>query len=493
MSGERDLASTDALRRLTLDYSSLFYDDDIALVCNPPGTEADIAVAGSLHLVPNSCWYAYGLLAEIRRGGDPSTTVRVERILRQVLSLQLRSEGASWHGTFRRFYEWPAVPPDDALQWWDYDPNWRQFVSCSFALLIDQFEDLVPDDLVRDLQASIILAVDSEPPGRIPSTYTNPRLMQVAASAWVAVRRGEPDRMVAAEAELSRVFADYQGFGQHFAEFNSPTYDGINLFALSILCNLPGSQPLLKMANELRDSLWAQVESLFVPSLGNISGPFSRAYGADMNKYVGLIGLWIWARTGIQSGPRFDLDPSLAAHGHDLMMGPLVADLVDLWGAAPGVPGNRLAVQEFAVGERSFRIFQDENWSLGVETSQAEPDWVGAHQRMPLVLHGRRSDGSVGTLWARSGTWQILRADDDTVTLIGRGCAAIECCTDSADFDGAEVTIGQIRVKFLLPSAKVPTWSLQSDTYVCTPADEQFELVFYLARSEPAQSRLRRP
>ena len=42
-----------------------------------------------------------------------------------------------WHGTYARFAEWPE-PTDGAVEWVDYDPNWRQFVGTTLALVLER-------------------------------------------------------------------------------------------------------------------------------------------------------------------------------------------------------------------------------------------------------------------------------------------------------------------------------------------------------------------
>ena len=81
-----------------------------------------------------------------------------------MLATQYDRPGEVWHGTFARFAEWPE-PSADAIEWDDYDPNWRQFVGTTWLLILRHFEDRLRD---RDRRAGSIdrcgSAVDGEPP-----------------------------------------------------------------------------------------------------------------------------------------------------------------------------------------------------------------------------------------------------------------------------------------------------------------------------------------
>ena len=83
-----------ALARETLAWGDRFWDDARALIQAPPG-----ANAGDAHLVPQSAWYAYGLLLR-NEGADRR---RALGCLEALLDLQYDEPGTPWHGTFARF------------------------------------------------------------------------------------------------------------------------------------------------------------------------------------------------------------------------------------------------------------------------------------------------------------------------------------------------------------------------------------------------------
>jgi hypothetical protein len=343
------------------------WDEARGLLWNPHGSfDDDGLTPRSVHMVPQSAWYAVGLLAR----GD---TDRAERVLSELCGLQYDRPGTVWDGTFARFAEWPEPPETGAVEWIDYDPNWRQFLGTTFAVILDAFD--VSPQLAARLRAAIDRAVAGEPRDRVAPSYSNIALMK----AWL-----ERDETYAAA-----VVDCFDAFGA-FDEYGSPTYYGIDLFALALWRRDPPTPAFGAWAERLWSELWRDIARWWHTGLRNLCGPFSRAYGMDMTRYVGLLGLWL-------SEP---VVPSLSSpfeHSHDLTMAPLVA----LVGGGPHdiafddrervveqvLPGGRVATgwiasDVMAGGERGGRF-------------RAEG------QYHPATVHWAAPDGSVGWLRLR--------------------------------------------------------------------------------------------
>src|ERR1700712_2856331 len=47
------------------------------------------------------------------------------------------------------------------------------------------------------------------------------------------------------------------------------------------------------MGAEMEASLWNDIADFYQPSLRNISGPYDRSYGMDMESYVAVTGVWL--------------------------------------------------------------------------------------------------------------------------------------------------------------------------------------------------------
>jgi len=124
------------LAAATYEWSMQWWDHDAHMVWNPPGSVDPGIEARKLHLVPNTAWLAYAQLAS---GGDAAGAEALAAI-RVLVGLQYDRPGTVVHGTYRRFLEWPD-PPVAPVMWEDYDPNWRQFVGTTLALILEDFSD----------------------------------------------------------------------------------------------------------------------------------------------------------------------------------------------------------------------------------------------------------------------------------------------------------------------------------------------------------------
>ena len=88
------------------------------------------------------------------RSPDPADQHEADAAIGALLALQYDAPGAVFHGTFARFPEAP-YPPDEPAMWEDYDPNWRQFVGTTFALMLEDFADRLSDARRAQMLAAI--------------------------------------------------------------------------------------------------------------------------------------------------------------------------------------------------------------------------------------------------------------------------------------------------------------------------------------------------
>jgi hypothetical protein len=292
-----------------------WWDPSTALLWNMEGSHEEVAPARSFHLTPNSAWYAAALL--LRAG--PGDEERAIRTIDAVIATQYDEPDTEWHGTYARTLESPRPRPGARI-WIDYDPNWRQFVGTTFELLLQpgQPGDALPEDVRRRMAASIELAVQGEPLDRVPPTYSNIALMR----AWLEVERGR----YGAEAYAHEVREAYLEHGA-LQEYNSPTYYGIDLYALALWRDHSSSDRLREWGAQLEDALWRDVARWYHPGLRNLCGPWSRSYGMDMTRYLGMVGLWILDAVDEAAGAPVPDVSQPFDHSHDFTMAPLVGHL----------------------------------------------------------------------------------------------------------------------------------------------------------------------
>src|SRR4051794_28438008 len=174
-----------------------WWDPEAGLLWNMEGSYDELCPPRSIHLVPQSAWYALGLLTR----GAPGDIDRAAKTIVAVIATQYDEPGTVWHGTFARFLEWPR-PSGDAVMWVDYDPNWRQFVGTTFTLILGELAGALPADVVRAMRASVGLAVTGEAPGRVAASYSNIALMK----AWLDVEAGRAHEGEAFAEEIVTLF-----------------------------------------------------------------------------------------------------------------------------------------------------------------------------------------------------------------------------------------------------------------------------------------------
>ncbi len=416
----------------TLDWSLAFLDRDRHLVWNPSWYDAKIPTR-TVHLTPNSAWVAYGLLSR----GDPWSVTEARDILRAVMDLQYTAPDAAHDGTYARFAESPE-PGAGAVAWQDFDHNWRQFVGTTFALILEDFPAALPSDLASQMEQSVERACRGEPAGRIALDYTNPALMHAWMTAWYGRRSGDVSLYRRGHEFAAALAARFDELGG-FAEWNSPTYYGMDLFALALWRELPPDDLFRAEGARLASALWAETAERYHPRLRNWCGPYGRSYGPDATRSVTLLGLWHWAAWGRARAPLPSIGEivdvganhaSAAAeearlvaeshcrpagaegshgenaeihHSNDLMAGPLIARLApQAPGREPELAGERMLRRH--VGPRRFDSWLGPSLMLGAES--VETDWQGSGQAAVFTAHWSEPNG-VATLWL-SGPRRLL-------------------------------------------------------------------------------------
>ena len=215
-----------------------------------------------------------------------------------------------------------------------------------------------------------------------PPSYSNIALMK----AWL-----ERDEDYAAA-----VVDCFEEFGA-FEEYGSPTYYGIDLYALALWRRYPPTSSFMTWGERLWTALWQDIARWWHPDLRNLCGPYSRAYGMDMTRYVGLLGLWLPDPVVPSLGSPFE-------HSHDLTMAPLIA----LVGGGP-------AEVAYDGGERVRRT-GTAGWTRGHRLDRARRHgrsrarWtVPRRGPVPPCHRSLVGTGRFGRVVATSSRWSAVR------------------------------------------------------------------------------------
>lgn len=431
-------------------YGDVWFDPAVVLLWNPAGSFAPVVPDASVHLIPQSAWYAFGLLERDR----PGDRERALAVLDAVLATQYDRPGTPWHGTFARVFEQPE-PAAGAREWVDYDPNWRQFVGTTLLMVLRHHAEALGEPRRARVEASLALAVGGEPPGRIRPAYSNIALLQSVLCVEAGNILGDPAMADAGMGLAAAVVARFDRSGT-FDEFNSPTYCGIDLLALAMWRTTGASTQLQEWGRRLEAALWEDMAMFFHAGLGNLAGPFVRTYGMDMHRYLGAAGLWWWAAWGRPSAPLPPLDTVAIRHGHDLFMGPLVARL----GAR--IPAH---LAEFLLGFDGVRQVERPIGDAGgpVATAWLEPDLAmgamgGPDGGWPAPAGGQYAPATIH--WGvplPPGGDPVLQGED-AITAVGTIRLS---CDDPVD---ARATDGVLRVTSTPPTPPTPDSGEQANT-----------------------------
>ncbi len=362
----------------------------------------DTAAAGPVHTTRGSVWYAIGLLMRQNPGDLP----RAIRVFDTVLNHQFDAPGRVFHGTFLRAPEEPP-PPDEAVIWRDYDPNWREFIITALQLALLEYADRLPARLVDKIDAAVRRAVMGALARGLSPSYTNIALMHAFMLCCAGARFGEPRWSAEGERMARQVYKLYEPH-RAFAEYNSPTYYGVDLYALALWRSFPALTPLLALLGaEMEDALWRQIAQFDHAGLRNLAGPYDRSYGMDLCAYVALVGIWIRLATGKPNAPLPDLEmpPTGAddagerrappfAHAHDLGFAPLFAFL------GVRVPADALTTLGAFPGERQIEnVITD-------DPRRVATAWLGPSRMLGGEFTGRTAPAS-GQFHPATLHWRI--------------------------------------------------------------------------------------
>ncbi|MDE2698082.1 MAG: hypothetical protein OXI23_04365, partial [Gemmatimonadota bacterium] len=197
--------------------------------------------------------------------------------------------------------------------------------------------------------------------------------------------------------EVYRLFAQNNAF----AEYNSPTYYGVNLYALGFWRRYLENSALHELGAYMEAELWRDLARYYHAGLGNLCGPFSRSYGMDMKHYTALTSLHIWLAFGREVTPfpsgeeinvEFNYGPCFAILGVDVPSE--VAAAFSVFEGPRGVE-KRITTEP----ERVATAWLDEHYMIGAEDSGG---YSGRNfQYHPATIHWRMSDGEIGWLALR--------------------------------------------------------------------------------------------
>lgn len=386
---------------IAIQWADQFYDPAYDLLLEPPDADAKAPRPYyEIHTVRDSIWYTAGLFLR-QKDGDVD---RALKIIRAVLRYQFDEPGRVYHGTFRRAPQEPTPPPNHAVEWKDYDPNWREFICCVFLVLLDEYAALLPDDLQTAMWTSIRKAAEGAFARRVPPHYTNIALMSALLLDHAGAHFDVPEWRAQGDLLARMVYAQFTRNNHTFWEYNSPTYYGVDLFALALWRDYGLNDDVFRTPGAFMEAeLWRDIGQFYHAGLRNLCGPYDRSYGMDMTHYLATVGLWIAMAVPPEKAPLPDVS-QIFGHSADFyfmppsaLLGVRIPD--DVLPHLIAFQGARNIEREVEPG-RVATAWLSEKVMIGAST--AHPLRSGEPQCHGATIHWQTPNGGVG--WIRLRT-----------------------------------------------------------------------------------------
>jgi hypothetical protein len=176
--------------------------------------------------------------------------------------------------------------------------------------MLEEFPTLLPHDLQTSMLESLYNASigDSYRVGGLDDdnlypAYSNPSIMRAFTSGWTGRRLGDANMTAAGETYAGEVIELFQR-ANTLSEFNSGTYAGVSLFALTLWAKyMPEESVMREWGRVMIRETWSSLAELYNADLRNVAGPWDRSYGFDMQKYLSILALQMWTLVGKERAP----------------------------------------------------------------------------------------------------------------------------------------------------------------------------------------------
>ncbi|KAF1995845.1 hypothetical protein P154DRAFT_525946 [Amniculicola lignicola CBS 123094] len=371
------------------------------------------------HNTRASGWYAAGLLAR----NEDSDKEEAAKIIRNIIGAQFKDVEDQWFGDYQKYPEEPTVgiPQYPPVIYNSWDPNWRGFVATTFIVILEEFPNLLSYDLKEYMMESLLNATigDSYRVGGVNSdnlypAYSNPSIMRALVSGWVGRRLNATNETAAGEMYAKEII-DLFNRDNTLSEFNSGTYAGVSLFALTLWAKyMPTSSVMGQNGGRMITHTWNSLGQLYNANLKNVAGPWDRSYGFDMNRYLSIFALQIWTLVGKEKAPVISR-PYLMSHNGDFSISPLVAILapfhntlvdnstIESFKTFPGTHSVKTSAfsPPFDTYPRNITAWLSDNLTIGAETFSGNVvggPAINPSSFNPAVVQWARKDGTVGFL-----------------------------------------------------------------------------------------------
>ncbi|KAK8867447.1 hypothetical protein PGQ11_006025 [Apiospora arundinis] len=262
-----------------------------------------------------TAWYLPGLLYRAEGDDVKNAIASIEGILDTQM---LADYNSPWYGTYKLSPDAPDPSPDSSMYppaiYDTYDPNWREFVGTQLIQVVEEFSDKIGPELVGRIENSLEAAAvgGMRRNGTFPKddnlilAYSNPALMRALTVGWAGTRKQNATLLAFARQQGEDLLALFQRGGQDvLGEYNAPNYYGVDIWALAANAKYgPRDLPMTNDSRIMLKGLWDDIAHQYNPFLGNMVGPYDRAYSRDATTHSQIISLFWWGVFGREYGPQ---------------------------------------------------------------------------------------------------------------------------------------------------------------------------------------------
>ncbi|KAL0573193.1 hypothetical protein V5O48_008765 [Marasmius crinis-equi] len=178
------------------------------------------------------------------------------------------------------------------------------FVTSAWIILIEEFSHLLDASLVDSIKESMYNATvgDGYRVGGVDGDnlypiYSNPWYMRVMCATYVGHMSGDKNMSSWGDRWAEEAVSEFKRYDT-ISEFNSGTYTGVSLWALSLWGYMPESSVITREAQDIIRKTWETLGEIYNPTLRTLGGPFDRSYGLDMRRYFGFLASQITGMIG---------------------------------------------------------------------------------------------------------------------------------------------------------------------------------------------------
>ena len=201
--------------------------------------------------------------------------------------------------------------------------------------VVEEFEHLLGPDLVRDIEIALeydavgAMRRNGTAPDNLILAYSNPQYMRCLTVGWIGVRSKNQTFIDFANTEGTLLFELFTANGSNtLGEYNAPNYYGMDVWAIASMIKYgPKDATFTQNAPYILTELWRDIADHYNPYLGNMAGPYDRAYTRDMPTHNSILSFFWWGIFGHDRAPqppKSDLDLN-----YDVSQGASLALLMD--------------------------------------------------------------------------------------------------------------------------------------------------------------------